>query len=193
MSFADLGISQPVMDALVKRGITATLSHPAAGHARCARGRRRARPVADRLGQDPGLRHPAGRPARARRPSASPPSSSRRRASWPARSSTSFRHRPRPRAEDRRRLRRRWASDRRRNAARRADIVVATPGRLEDLLGRGVAPASTSDPRPRRGRPDARHGLQAGGDRIVSRTPAERQTLFFSATLEGATGKPAPA
>ena len=47
--------------------------------------------------------------------------------------------------------------------ARRSHIVVATPGRLEDLLARG---ALTLDQRPharaRRGRPDARHGLPPG-------------------------------
>ena len=48
-------------------------------------------------------------------------------------------------------------------AARRADILVATPGRLEDLIGRGVVSLEPRPrPRPRRGRPHARHGLQAG-------------------------------
>jgi len=75
-------------------------------------------------------------------------------------------------------------------AARRADIVVATPGRLEDLIARGVV--------------SLRHvqilvldeadrmldmGFKPAVDRIVSQTPGRRQTLFFSATLEGATGK----
>jgi len=32
-------------------------------------------------------------------------------------------------------------------------------------------------------------GFKPAVDRIVAKTPAERQTLFFSATLEGATGK----
>ena len=45
-------------------------------------------------------------------------------------------------------------------AARRAHMLVATPGRLEDLI---AAPRRLArrrrDPRPRRGRPDARHGL----------------------------------
>ena len=50
------------------------------------------------------------------------------------------------------------------NAARRADIVVATPGRLEDLLSRNtISLDRVAGPRPRRGRPHARHGLQTGG------------------------------
>ena len=36
-------------------------------------------------------------------------------------------------------------------------------------------------------------GFKPAVDRIVAQTPAERQTLFFSATLEGATGKIAAA
>jgi len=79
-------------------------------------------------------------------------------------------------------------------AARRADILVATPGRLEDLIDRGAV------------RLDAVRvlvldeadrmldmGFRPAVDRIVDLTPAKRQTLFFSATLEGATGKIAAA
>jgi ATP-dependent RNA helicase RhlE len=79
-------------------------------------------------------------------------------------------------------------------AARRADIVVATPGRLEDLISRNVI--------------SLRHvrilvldeadrmldmGFKPAVSRIVDQTPDKRQTLFFSATLEGATGKVATA
>ena len=74
--------------------------------------------------------------------------------------------------------------------ARRAHIVVATPGRLEDLIARG-------DVRLDRVRvlvlDEADRMLDMGFrpvvDRIVAQTPADRQTLFFSATLVGATGK----
>ena len=46
--------------------------------------------------------------------------------------------------------------------AREAHVVVATPGRLEDLAQRKLISARPDpDPRPRRGRPHARHGLQA--------------------------------
>jgi ATP-dependent RNA helicase RhlE len=79
-------------------------------------------------------------------------------------------------------------------AARRADIVVATPGRLEDLLERGTFSLSrvkvlVLDEADRM----LDMGFKPAVTRIVSQTPAQRQTLFFSATLEGATGKLAAA
>ncbi len=79
-------------------------------------------------------------------------------------------------------------------AARRADIIVATPGRLEDLLGRGVISLDririlVLDEADRM----LDMGFKPAVSRIVSQTPVERQTLFFSATLEGATGKLAAA
>jgi superfamily II DNA/RNA helicase len=79
-------------------------------------------------------------------------------------------------------------------AARRADIVVATPGRLEDLIARGVISLEAIqilvlDEADRM----LDMGFKPAVTRIVSQTPAQRQTLFFSATLEGATGKLAAA
>jgi superfamily II DNA/RNA helicase len=79
-------------------------------------------------------------------------------------------------------------------AARKADIVVATPGRLEDLIARGVVSLAdvqvlVLDEADRM----LDMGFQPAVKRIVSQTPPERQTLFFSATLEGATGKLAAA
>jgi superfamily II DNA/RNA helicase len=79
-------------------------------------------------------------------------------------------------------------------AAKRADIVVATPGRLEDLIDRGTISLAkirilVLDEADRM----LDMGFKPAVDRIVSQTPAERQTLFFSATLEGATGKIAAA
>ncbi len=79
-------------------------------------------------------------------------------------------------------------------AARRADIVVATPGRLEDLLARGVVSLGrvrilVLDEADRM----LDMGFKPAVSRIVAQTPAERQTLFFSATLGGATGKLAAA
>jgi superfamily II DNA/RNA helicase len=79
-------------------------------------------------------------------------------------------------------------------AAGRADILVATPGRLEDLIGRG----SVSLARIRVLVLDEADrmldmGFRPAVDRIVDRTPADRQTLFFSATLAGATGRVAAA
>jgi ATP-dependent RNA helicase RhlE len=79
-------------------------------------------------------------------------------------------------------------------AARRADIVVATPGRLEDLIARGVVSLDqvqvlVLDEADRM----LDMGFQPAVKRIVTQTPRDRQTLFFSATLEGATGKLAAA
>jgi ATP-dependent RNA helicase RhlE len=79
-------------------------------------------------------------------------------------------------------------------AARRADVVVATPGRLEDLIQRGVVSLAgirilVLDEADRM----LDMGFKPAVSRIVSKTPSQRQTLFFSATLEGATGKLAAA
>jgi ATP-dependent RNA helicase RhlE len=79
-------------------------------------------------------------------------------------------------------------------AARRADILVATPGRLEDLIARGVVSLEqvrilVLDEADRM----LDMGFKPAVDRIVRQTPKKRQTLFFSATLEGATGKIAAA
>ena len=79
-------------------------------------------------------------------------------------------------------------------AARSADILVATPGRLEDLIARGAVSLDqirvlVLDEADRM----LDMGFKPAVDRIVSGTPGKRQTLFFSATLEGATGKVAAA
>ncbi len=74
--------------------------------------------------------------------------------------------------------------------AARSHIIVATPGRLEDQLSRGAF--------------DLRHvhtlvldeadrmldmGFRPAVDRIVAACPTQRQTLFFSATLDGEAGR----
>ena len=75
-------------------------------------------------------------------------------------------------------------------AAQRADVIVATPGRLEDLLARGAITLKqvrilVLDEADRM----LDMGFKPAVSRIVAKTPAQRQTLFFSATLEGATGQ----
>ena len=70
--------------------------------------------------------------------------------------------------------------------ARRAHILVATPGRLEDLIGRRAfaldhARILVLDEADRM----LDMGFRPAVDRIVDCLPRERQTLFFSATLEG--------
>jgi ATP-dependent RNA helicase RhlE len=79
-------------------------------------------------------------------------------------------------------------------AARKADILVATPGRLEDLIDRGAVNLGAVrilvlDEADRM----LDMGFRPAVDRIVAKTPGKRQTLFFSATLEGAAGKIAAA
>jgi ATP-dependent RNA helicase RhlE len=75
-------------------------------------------------------------------------------------------------------------------AAKKADILVATPGRLEDLIARGAVALDqvevlVLDEADRM----LDMGFRPAVDRIVALTPDERQTFFFSATLEGAVGK----
>ncbi|MGE5129473.1 MAG: DEAD/DEAH box helicase [Sphingomonadaceae bacterium] len=70
------------------------------------------------------------------------------------------------------------------------DIVVATPGRLKDHLERGGLDLSgvqilVLDEADRM----LDMGFQADIDAIVARIPAARQTMLFSATLEGVVGR----
>jgi superfamily II DNA/RNA helicase len=74
--------------------------------------------------------------------------------------------------------------------AAQAHIVVATPGRLEDQLQRGAfnlknVSLLVLDEADRM----LDIGFKPAIDRIVAKLPRERQTLFFSATLEGEAGK----
>jgi len=73
-----------------------------------------------------------------------------------------------------------------------SQILVATPGRLEDLLARGsftlrsirVLVLDEADRM-------LDMGFKPAVDRIVSACPPSRQTLFFSATLDGDAGRAA--
>jgi ATP-dependent RNA helicase RhlE len=74
--------------------------------------------------------------------------------------------------------------------ARSAHIIVATPGRLEDLMGRGdISLAHVKilvlDEADRM----LDMGFRPPVDRIVAQCPSDRQTLFFSATLDGEAGE----
>ncbi|MFL5832369.1 MAG: DEAD/DEAH box helicase [Solirubrobacterales bacterium] len=75
-------------------------------------------------------------------------------------------------------------------AVRRADILVATPGRLEDLIGRGAVSLKrirllVLDEADRM----LDMGFRPAVDRLVEACPDDRQTLFFSATLGGEAGR----
>ena len=80
--------------------------------------------------------------------------------------------------------------DKQARTARKAHIVVATPGRLEDLLSRGdltlehvrVLVLDEADRM-------LDMGFKPPVDRIVRRIPRDRQTLFFSATLDATVEK----
>jgi ATP-dependent RNA helicase RhlE len=74
--------------------------------------------------------------------------------------------------------------------ARRSHILVATPGRLEDLIERGAVSLNhvrilVLDEADRM----LDMGFRPAVDRIVNKMKARRQTLFFSATLDGEVGK----
>jgi superfamily II DNA/RNA helicase len=75
-----------------------------------------------------------------------------------------------------------------------AHIVVATPGRLNDIADRNLVKLDririlVLDEADRM----LDMGFQPQVDRIVRRLPAERQTMFFSATLDGAVSRIATA
>jgi ATP-dependent RNA helicase RhlE len=70
--------------------------------------------------------------------------------------------------------------------ARRAQILVATPGRLLDLMERGAVSLKkvrivVLDEADRM----LDMGFRPDVDRIINKTPRERQTMLFSATLDG--------
>jgi superfamily II DNA/RNA helicase len=74
--------------------------------------------------------------------------------------------------------------------AARAHIIVATPGRLEDHLQRGTFTLAgvrivVLDEADRM----LDMGFRPAIDRIIKACPSDRQTLFFSATLDGVAGE----
>src|SRR4051794_37565243 len=74
--------------------------------------------------------------------------------------------------------------------ARAAHLIVATPGRLEDLLARNALTLKhveilVLDEADRM----LDMGFRPAVDRIVAQCPPDRQTLFFSATLDGEAGR----
>jgi superfamily II DNA/RNA helicase len=187
-SFADLGVSRPVLGALAKRGIT----EPFAVQRLC---------IADLLaGEDVLVQSPTGSgktlafgipmvdrvKADARRPAALVLAPTRELAEQIVDELRSIAH-----ARALRIAAVFGGVGIQAQAKRAADahIVVATPGRLEDLLERrafGLQRISilVLDEADRM----LDIGFKPAIDRIVARIPADRQTLFLSATLEGAAG-----
>jgi superfamily II DNA/RNA helicase len=190
-SFADLGVSKPVVDALSARGITTpfavqnlVIADVLAGH--------------DVLAQSPtgsGKTLAFGLPmvdrieASDRRPAALVLAPTRELASQIV---DELRHVAHARALKIAVVHGGVGIERQARRAADAHIVVATPGRLEDLLERRVITLQhvkilVVDEGDRM----LDMGFRPALDRIVALTPEERQTLFFSATLEGAAGNAA--
>jgi ATP-dependent RNA helicase RhlE len=188
-AFADLGVSRPVLGALAKRGI----SEPFAVQRLC---------IADVLaGEDVLVQSPTGSgktlafgipivdrvKAEARRPAALVLAPTRELAEQIVDEIRSIAH---SRALKVAAVYGGVGIPAQAKKAANAHIVVATPGRLEDLLQRGhfkldrvrILVLDEADRM-------LDMGFKPAVDRIVRRIPAERQTLFFSATLEGAAGK----
>jgi superfamily II DNA/RNA helicase len=76
------------------------------------------------------------------------------------------------------------------NEAKKAHVIVATPGRLQDLVDRGLVSLDAVqvlvlDEADRM----LDMGFKPQVDRLVRRLREERQTMFFSATLDGEVGE----
>ena len=144
-------------------------------------------------------------PARARRSPSASPMVDRLEANGPAPGARPRAH-PRARLADRRGGPRRWptparsrsppstaapASRSRRDAARKAHILVATPGRLEDLIAPRRRHARAASGSSSSTRPTACSTWASARPSTASSaaTPRDRQTLFFSATLDGEAGR----
>src|SRR3954449_3054460 len=192
-SFADLGVSRPVLGALAKRGI----NEPFAVQRLC---------IADVLaGEDVLVQSPTGSgktfafgiqiveriQAEARRPAALVLAPTRELAEQIVDELRSIAH---SRALKIAAVYGGVGLHGQAKQAANAHIVVATPGRLEDQLQRGAFDLKrisilVLDEADRM----LDIGFKPAIDRIVAKMPRERQTLFFSATLEGASGKLAAA
>ena len=188
-SFADLGVSKPVVDALHERGITEPFAVQRLVVADVLAGR-------DVLAQSPtgsGKTLAFGAPivdliaADSRRPAALVLAPTRELASQIVDALQGI---AQARALKVAAVYGGVGIDKQARAAARAHILVACPGRLEDLIQRGAV--------------TLRHvkilvldeadrmldmGFKPPVDRIVAQTPRDRQTLFFSATLAGEAGR----
>ena len=187
MSFQSLGLSQPVLQALALKEYTPCDPDPAAGHPDRAEGPRPARHRPDRHRQDRRLHAALDRPA-ARRPTAAPGpracrmlvlAPTRELASQIAESARAYGHFSQMRVATV--FGGTSVGKNRQDVARGVDVLVATPGRLIDLIEqRYLTLARGRDPRPRRGRPDARPRLhpRAEADRPAAAGQAPDPVLL---------------
>ena len=189
-TFRALGVSEPVEQALAARGITEpfriqTLVLPDALDGRDILAKAPTGsgktigfgiPLVERTPaerQDPDVSRPRADP-RARAPG--------RRGDRVVRGGEGRQGRPR--------LRRRSGAARRRRSCKGAHIVVATPGRLQDLIERKMISLDNVhvlvlDEADRM----LDMGFKPQVERILRRMPRERQTMLFSATLDGEVGE----
>jgi superfamily II DNA/RNA helicase len=193
MSFADLGVSRPVVNALAARGITSPFAVQALVVPDVLAG-------ADVLAQSPtgsGKTLAFGVPlldrlaAADRRPAALVLAPTRELATQIVDDLHDLAH---ARALSVAVVHGGVGLERQARRAARAHMVVATPGRLEDLLQRGELTLEhvrmlVLDEADRM----LDMGFKPAVDRLVARVPRDRQTLFFSATLDGEAGRLAAA
>ena len=188
-SFADLGVSRPILGALAKRGI----NEPFAVQRLC---------IADVLaGEDVLVQSPTGSgktlafgipmveriQAEARRPAGLILAPTRELAEQIVDELRAVAH---ARSLSVAAVYGGVGIERQAKLAGRAHILVATPGRLEDLIARGAVRLDrvrvlVLDEADRM----LDMGFRPAVDRIVARTPTDRQTLFLSATLDGDAGR----
>ena len=190
-SFRELGVSPPVVDALAARSIHDPFDDPGARPAGRARRARHPRQVADRLRQDARVRGADRRARRRRRTPAPRRSSSSRPASSPRRSRDELEparpgqgaHASRPCTAGSRSRRRRSAPRRRTSSSRRrAGSRISSSGGSSTSRRSG----SSSSTRPTG---CSTWASSRRSTRSCAALPRNRQTMFFSATLDGAVGE----
>ena len=161
-TFAGLGVSDAVSASLARARHHRAVPDPGARHFRRPRRARHSRPVADRVGQDARLRHPAGGAAERRRPAAlgaDPGADARAGRPGGAPSSAIAR------ARGLRVAAAYGGASIGEQAKKVTGAQVSSPRPAASTICRRGAIAARASPHPRagRGRPDARHGLSAAG------------------------------